>query len=154
MISCRVCQASYTPVPIGIGGVCDRCAESAVRTVEYLCGRAALTLPEHWFHVSPFAVGPGTVLRPGVARNPANDSFYRAGFDQDTGILVDMQDRRDQVVWLSPTREDAQYWAIVLGAQHCYEVQPTEEPRPWNGTGTDGWVVPKAMVIKEVKSGQ
>ena len=150
MLSCRVCRQSYTPAPISIDGVCDGCAENAVRMVEFLCGRAAISLPEHWFHVSPFKMGPGTLLRPGVARNPANDSFYGVGFGQDTGVLLDMHTRRDEVVWLSPTPEDARYWAIVLRASYCYEVQPTEEPRPWNGTGTDGWVAPKAIVLRKV----
>lgn len=150
MIGCRVCRQSYTPAPIGIGGVCERCAEQAVRTVEFLCGRASISLPEHWFHVSPFKMGPGTLLRPGEARNPANDTFYGLGFGQDTGFLRDMQVRRDEVVWLSPSREDAEYWAIVLRAGHCYEVQPTTEPRPWNGTGTDGWVVERAVVVREL----
>jgi len=151
MLTCRICQQSYGPPPVGIDGVCDRCAESAVRTVEFLCGRASITLPEHWFHVSPFNVGPGTVLRPGVARNPANDGFYQSGFGRDTGSLRDMKVRRDAVVWLSPTREDARYWSVLLGAPHCYEVQPIETPRPWNGTGTDGWVTAKAVVVREIR---
>ena len=150
MIACRICRQDYTPAPIGLGGVCDHCAESAVRTVEFLFGRASIALPHHWFHVSPFEMGPGTLLRPGVARNPANAGFYGSGFGQDTGALLDMHTRRDEVVWLSPTREDARYWAIVLRASHCYEVQPTTEPRPWNGTGTDGWVVPKAIVLRKL----
>lgn len=150
MIACRICQQDYTPAPIGLGGVCDHCAESAVRTVEFLFGRASIALPHHWFHVSPFEMGPGTLLRPGVARNPANAGFYGSGFGQDTGALLDMHTRRDEVVWLSPSREDAEYWAIVLRAGHCYEVQPTTEPRPWNGTGTDGWVVERAVVVREL----
>lgn len=150
MIGCLICRRSYAPAPIGIDGVCGRCAEQAVPTVEFLCGRASICLPEHWFHVSPFKMGPGTLLRPGAARNPANDTFYGLGFGQDTGFLRDMQARRDEVVWLSPSREDAEYWAIVLCASHCYEVQPTTEPRPWNGTGTDGWVVERAVVVREL----
>lgn len=150
MTDCRICRERYTPPDFGITGTCHSCATNAVRTIEYLCGRAAIALPRRWFHVSPYRIGPGTVLLPGAIRNPANDAFYRAGFGQDTGLLQEMGVRREEVVWLSPTTQDAEFWAAVLDAPHCYEVQPAEEPRPWNGTGTDGWVTAKAVVVREV----
>ena len=149
--ACRVCRQGYRPAAVGVDEVCDRCAESAVRRIEALCGQAGVGLPEKWFHVSPHRLGPGTVLTAGAARNPANDCFYGSGFGGDSGVLRDMGVRRDEVVWLSPTREDAAFWAVVLNARHCYEVQPIEEPQPWNGTGTDGWVVRKAIVVCTVE---
>ena len=152
MTECRICRERYAPAECGISGVCDRCAENTVRTIEFLFGSATIPLPRKWFHVSPHRIETGTVLMPGAIRNPANDAFYRAGFGQDTGCLQEMGVRRDEVVWLSPTTQDAEFWAAVLDAPYCYEVQPSGEPRPWNGTGTDGWVTAKAVVVREVRN--
>ena len=60
--------------------------------------------------------------------------------------IADVRPQGDGGSWVVPVIVGA----IVLCASHCYEVQPTTEPRPWNGTGTDGWVVERAVVVREL----
>lgn len=108
-----------------------------------------------WYHVSPHQIDVGTTLVPGGLdpANPTSDEFYtRDGFGHDSGTLADMGATRPEHVWLTIDREDADFWAGVLNASHVYEVQPIDEPKPWNGTGVDGWVVAAAVVIQEVSA--
>jgi len=103
-----------------------------------------------WYHVSPHAISTGSTLVPGGLdpAAPTSGEFYtRKGFGADTGTMADMGGGRAQFVWLTTTLEDALFWADLLDAGHVYEVQPIDEPRPWNGTGADGWVVAAATVI-------
>ena len=107
-----------------------------------------------WYHVSPHLISPGTTLVPGGLdpANPTSGEFYtRDGFAGDTGTLADMGAGRAQFVWLSIDAEDAQFWAEVLNASHTYEVHPVD-PRPWNGTGMDGWVCESAKVIRRLET--
>ena len=141
---CAACRRA-----VGVaGGLCSGCAAAASGLIAVLAGGATAEGP--WFHVSPSRFEPGTLLLPGIATNPANADFYRHGFGADTGVLVDMGVRRDQVVWLSAGFDDARYWSHVLAAPLCYEVEPVGQPRPWNGTGTDGWITRAAIVLREI----
>lgn len=103
-----------------------------------------------WYHVSPHNITTGTTLMPGGLdpANPTSGDFYtRDGFGADTGTMADMGGTRSQFVWLTTTIEDAKFWALTLNADYTYEVQPIDAPRPWNGTGVDGWVVTAATII-------
>jgi len=103
-----------------------------------------------WYHVSPHDISTGSTLVPGGLdpAAPTSGEFYtRDGFGADTGTMADMGAARAQFVWLTTTLEDARFWADTLGADHVYEVQPIDAPRPWNGTGVDGWVVTAATII-------
>lgn len=94
-----------------------------------------------WYHVSPNEMEDGTVLIPGGPDgNATSQDFYDMGFGDDTGTLADMGGGRNTHVWLTPDLNDAHFWAAALGAPHIYEVDPDDDPQPWNGTGTDGWV--------------
>lgn len=94
-----------------------------------------------WFHASPNEMAEGTALVPGGPDGEHTSSeFYGLGFGDDEGFLVGMGAPRASHVWLSPNLADAAFWAMALSAPHIYEVEPDDEPRPWNGTGTDGWV--------------
>ena len=109
-----------------------------------------LTPTGRWYHVSPHNISTGSTLVPGGLdpAAPTSGEFYtRAGFGADTGTMADMGAPRAQFVWLTTTLEDARFWADVLGARHVYEVQPIDAPRPWNGTGVDGWVVTAATIV-------
>ena len=99
-----------------------------------------------WFHVSPHRLEAGTVLTPGVVAPTSRDFYTRDGFAEDSGTLADMGATRPEFVWLSTTVEDAGFWAVTLRASHTYEVQPIDAPRPWNGTGSDGWVTTSAVI--------
>lgn len=117
-----------------------------------------------WFHVSRQELAVGTVLIPGGAESQSalapggaessSAEFYdlveplnRVRFAEDRGTLCDMGAPRTAWVWLSVSAEDAQFWATVLHAEHMYEVVPEQQPRPWNGTGIDGWVCSRATVL-------
>lgn len=105
-----------------------------------------------WFHVSPHHISVGSTLVPGGLDpdQPTSGEFYtRDGFAGDTGTLADMGGTRAQHVWLTIDTEDAAFWAGVLNAAHLYEVTPVN-PRPWNGTGVDGWVCDSATVIAKL----
>ena len=102
-----------------------------------------------WYHVSPHALTDGTDLIPGGGDSPSQ-SFYDDGWGEDTGTLTDMGQGRTGHVWLTPDLDDAHFWSAALNAPHIYEVDPHEDPRPWNGTGTDGWVVPGAKIRRKV----
>jgi hypothetical protein len=110
---------------------------------------------EHWYHVSPHALPPGTVLTPAAHRDaPATSQDF---YDTTPGIIdlmypLDGSDTaRTDVVWVTPDLADAGFWSRFLRATHVYEVQPQDTPQPWNGTGIDGWVVTAAVVITEIK---
>ena len=103
-----------------------------------------------WYHVSPHDISTGSTLVPGGLdpAAPTSGEFYtRAGFGADTGTMADMGGTRAQFVWLTTNLEDARFWAGRLGADHVYEVRPIDAPRPWNGTGVDGWVVTAATIV-------
>ena len=108
-----------------------------------------------WYHVSPHALAPGTVLTPASHRGvPATSQGF---YDARGGAIVDAMHPldgtaagRDEVVWVTHDLDDAAFWARLLEAGHCYEVEPVDRPRPWNGTGTDGWFTPSAVVVTEV----
>ena len=103
-----------------------------------------------WFHVSRQKLAVGTVLSAGGG--PASDpEFYAQGYGEDTGTMADMGGSRTEHLWLTTTRRDAKFWAKTLKAKFLYEVQPTDKPRPWNGTGTDGWVTTAAVVLFRTK---
>lgn len=109
---------------------------------------------EHWYHVSPHALPPGTVLTPAAHRDvPATSQDF---YDASPGIIDTMypldgsDTARTEVVWVTPDLADAGFWARFLGADHLYEVQPQDTPQPWNGTGIDGWVVVTATVLREI----
>lgn len=105
---------------------------------------------EGWFHASPHDLPVGTKLVPGGAPAASKD-FYDQGWGSDRGNLMDMGGGRSEHVWMTPYREDANFWSAVNNAPHIYEVAPHEDPRPWNGTGTDGWVTPAATIVRKVK---
>lgn len=107
---------------------------------------------DRWFHVSPHLLAPGTVLTPASARGgPAtSQDFYDAGTHVIGDAVMGTTDSRTDVVWVTHDLADARFWAVTLGAPHCYEVTPSEEPRPWNGTGSDGWVAASATVVAPV----
>lgn len=103
-----------------------------------------------WFHVSPHRLPVGTLLSPGVVA-PTSEEFYtRDGYGQDSGTLADMGATRPEHLWLTTTVEDAAFWANVLKAEHTYEVMPVDMPKPWNGTGVDGWVTTAAAILREL----
>lgn len=103
-----------------------------------------------WFHASPHELPVGTTLVPNGAPVPTSAEFYAEGYGQDTGTLADMGASRSEHLWVTTTVKDAKFWAKLLDAQFIYEVQPTDEPRPWNGTGVDGWVTTAAVIIEVV----
>lgn len=107
-----------------------------------------------WFHVSPHALPVGTTLVPNGAPEATSADFYADGYGQDTGTLADMGASRSEHLWVTTTLKDARFWATVLKATHIYEVQPTDAPRPWNGTGVDGWVTTAAVILTEIEGGQ
>jgi len=153
---CEHCGQPFT-VDKDFDGVCRLCGHDCTEALLLDWIRELFSGPRYrpqpsgrWFHVSAARLPAGTVLVPGGGRNPGTRSFYDMGFGQDTGVLVDMEAARDSLVWLSIDLDDAGFWAAVLCAGHVYEVKPAEEPRPWNGTGTDGWVVSNATVLREI----
>lgn len=108
-----------------------------------------------WYHVSPHELAEGTQLIPGGPDGKAtSQDFYDMGFGDDTGTLKDMGGGRVQHVWLTPDLDDAHFWAASLGAPHIYEVDPDENPQPWNGTGIDGFVTPGAKIRRRIVTGR
>lgn len=104
-----------------------------------------------WYHVSPHELEDGTALIPGGPNgNATSQDFYDQGFGDDTGTLADMGGGRNTHVWLTPDLEDAHFWSAALGAPHIYEVDPDDDPRPWNGTGVDGWVAGGGKIRRRV----
>lgn len=115
-----------------------------------------LTVTGVWYHVSPRELPVGTVLTPGGpdgVTHAANEFYASTGLGSDTGTLADMGGPRTAFVWLSPNREDAEFWADILDATHLYEVEPAADPMPWNGTAADGWVTTAATITRAVKIG-
>lgn len=105
-----------------------------------------------WYHVSPNEMDEGTALIPGGPDgNATSQDFYDMGFGDDTGTLADMGGGRNTHVWLTPDLNDAHFWAAALGAPHIYEVDPDDDPQPWNGTGVDGWVSRGGKIRRRVQ---
>lgn len=100
-----------------------------------------------WFHTSPQSLAVGTLLVPRGGPSP-DPQFYAQGFQEDTGTLMDMGAPRPDFVWLSNEEAEARFWAKTLKTRYIYEVQPTDAPRPWNGTGADGWVTTAAVILR------
>jgi ribosomal protein S18 acetylase RimI-like enzyme len=93
-----------------------------------------------WYHASPASLPPGTILRPGGG--PATDpEFYESMGD----------DGRANHVWITPDRNDASFWASMVGGDNIYEVEPTN-PRPWGITGVDGYVCDEARIIERIST--
>lgn len=94
MLSCRVCRRA-TPGPDQ-----HRRRTTAAPRTQYGWSSSSAAAP----HLPAGALvprfarqdGARNAAAPGVARNPANDSFYGVGFGQDTGVLLDMHTRRDE----------------------------------------------------------
>lgn len=108
-----------------------------------------------WYHVSPNEMEEETQLVAGGPEGKAtSQDFYDMGFGDDSGTLQNMGGGRTNHVWLTPDLDDAHFWSAALDAPHIYEVDPHEEPQPWNGTGTDGWVAPGASIRKRVSGEQ
>ena len=95
-----------------------------------------------WYHASPHDMPDGTVLIPGGPGEATSQEFYDDGWGEDRGLLFEVGGGRASHVWLSPSLHDAAFWAMALSAPYIYEVEPDadDEPQPWNGTGSDGWV--------------
>lgn len=108
--------------------------------------REALDRPPHpatvrsgrWFHASDADLPGGTILVPGGAR-PPSQSFYEQGHEE-----------RAVHLWVTPDCADAWFWATVQDVKYVYEVEPSNEPSPWNGTGIDGWTCFSATVIRSI----
>jgi hypothetical protein len=68
-----------------------------------------------------------------------------------TQTLADLGADRPLHLWITTTRRDAKFCAETIRAKFCYEVQPATDPRPWNGTGVDGWVTTAATILRTVR---
>jgi GNAT superfamily N-acetyltransferase len=99
-----------------------------------------------WYHVSPHKMEPDTILSPGGGASPYNS-------DNTT-------QRQKDWVWMDgPDAVKQWYYGTLLGQvqqghenpwAHIYEVEPSEGPHPWNGSGQDGHVAPSARIVREV----
>lgn len=104
-----------------------------------------------WYHVSPHEMEPGTsLIAGGPEGNATSKDFYDMGFGDDSGTLQDMGGGRTKHIWVTPDLEDAHFWSAALNAPHIYEVDTDDDPQPWNGTGTDGWVTPSARIRSRI----
>lgn len=93
-----------------------------------------------WYHGTDYSLPDGTMLTPGGGRSRW-DSWYGEGSDRAN---------RPQWVWLADNPDDAQAWG-----SNVYEVSPQDEgPWPWNGSGTEGHVSPRAQVVQRVDMGK
>jgi ribosomal protein S18 acetylase RimI-like enzyme len=102
-----------------------------------------------WYHVSPHKMEPDTILTPGGGISPYNYNN------------ADMPTQRQKDwVWMDgPSAVRQWYYATLLGQIHqgkenpwayIYEVEPSEGPHPWNGSGHDGHVAPSARIVREI----
>jgi ribosomal protein S18 acetylase RimI-like enzyme len=99
-----------------------------------------------WYHVSPHKMEPDTILSPGGGASPYSS-------DNTT-------QRQKDWVWMDgPDAVKQWYYGTLLGQiqqghenpwAHIYEVEPSEGPHPWNGSGQDGHVAPSARIVREV----
>lgn len=104
-----------------------------------------------WYHVSPHELAPGTDLIAGGPEGKAtSQNFYDMGYGDDEGTLADMGAGRNKHIWVTPDLDDAHFWSAALNAPHIYEVDADDDPQPWNGTGTDGWVTTRAKIRTKV----
>jgi hypothetical protein len=85
----------------------------------------------------------------GASRATSADFYEELGTD--TGTLADMGADRPLHLWITTTRRDAKFCAETIRAKVCYDVQPATDPRPWNGTGVDGWVTTAATILRTVR---
>jgi ribosomal protein S18 acetylase RimI-like enzyme len=99
-----------------------------------------------WYHVSPHKMEPDTILSPGGGASPyASDNVTQ---------------RQKDWVWMDgPDAVKQWYYGTLLGQiqqghenpwAHIYEVEPSEGPHPWNGSGQDGHVSPSARIVREI----
>lgn len=96
-----------------------------------------------WFHVSPRPLEPGTRLTPGGASGLHDTSG-------DWGEESSLRNRRNHV-WIAPNYTKAKFWHSQSSPDaRIYEVKPGDKPQRWNYTGSEGWVVPHAHVIRDV----
>lgn len=123
----------------------------AIPTDDFLKAFGGPQASGKWYHASPHDLPEGTQLTPGGGGATSQD-FYDMGYGDDTGTLQDMGAGRAGHVWLSPTEDDVHFWSAALNAPHIYEVEPDDEPQPWNGTAVDGWVTPGARIVRKVSS--
>lgn len=100
-----------------------------------------------WYHVSPHELEVGTVLTPG-----GGDTTYN--YDDR------LPSERQNWVWMDgPEGLDTWFYGTLMSQiqkgfenplAHIYEVEPSEGPHPWNGTGWQGHVAPSAKIIRKV----
>lgn len=103
-----------------------------------------------WYHVSPHKMEPDTILSPG-----GGESTYNYN---DTTMPRGRQDW----VWMDgPESLKTWYYGTLLSQikngvenpwAHIYEVEPSEGPHPWNGTGWEGHAAPSARIIREIET--
>ena len=90
------------------------------------------TRPGPWYHASPQELPEGTVL----------DTTHKKNFP----YREDYQPRNDWV-WMDRSPSLVGHWA-----PHVYEVEPLDEgPHAYNGTGFDGFVSPRARVVRKIR---
>lgn len=98
-----------------------------------------------WYHASPHDLPDGTVLQPGHSA-----SRHQDWYDTEEG---QSPEKRQQWVWMEPDLEGAEQWVphdSVNGLGHVYEVTPSHDPLPWNGTGQHGHVAESATITRKV----
>lgn len=98
-----------------------------------------------WYHVSPMQFEDGAELIPGGSESTA--------WDYST-----MTPGRQHHVWVESDLDKAQGWrhsmedADLYGPSYnIYEVEPAEEPQPWEETGEQGWTTPRAIIKRQVR---
>ena len=99
-----------------------------------------------WYHVSPHKMEPDTILSPGGGASPYSSD--------------NVTQRQKDWVWMDgPDAVKQWYYGTLLGQiqqghenpwAHIYEVEPSEGPHPWNGSGQDGHVAPSARIVREI----
>jgi GNAT superfamily N-acetyltransferase len=120
---------------------------------EYQRAQTEMPLRENasgkWYHVSPHKMEPDTILTPGGGVSPYN-------YDNDS---MPTQRQKDWVWMDSPDAVKQWYYGTLMGQiqqgnenpwAHIYEVEPSEGPHPWNGSGQDGHVAPSARIVREI----
>jgi GNAT superfamily N-acetyltransferase len=102
-----------------------------------------------WYHVSPHKMEPDTILSPGGGTSPYNHN----------NDSMPTQRQKDWVWMDGPDAVKQWYYGTLMGQiqqgnenpwAHIYEVEPSEGPHPWNGSGDDGHVAPSARILREI----
>lgn len=102
-----------------------------------------------WYHVSPHKLEAGTILSPDGGESP---------YGEDHSMPAE---RRDWVWMDSLEGLKTWYYGTLMGQvkkgvenpwAYIYEVEPSEGPHPWNGTGWEGHVAPSAKIIREIET--